>query len=401
MSQKPTKSVKESTQKMNKQASGPEEVVIATSSKGKPVTITKIEAPVEQEKEDAEKISLQEFKNHPIEHLREASQREYKVEGDQDEIELEYDNMTESDIEREVQKMKPEQRAHFKEVKDLLTIQARLKGKIPTMGHLVQTYISGRYPGIPSDIVERHAEMETPEKQDLHKIKAERVDTLITEHDRQIPRRQAIVRPGWRGITMSIDPYEDVEVYEVDIKDKIVEVITLTDTPRKKIEDTTFQKTITSNVQTSTPVASTSKEEKVVVMDIISENIAKAYIVDKDEDDNEHDETMSISSTSTADYDRDEVEDLIEKIASCHTALAKHYADINQVVPHMSKTQLATYLGKIPIIPLIKPEGGPVTKIYNPQESSDNEHLFPVAGETWEDRDQPKIKLQWSNRVRD
>ena len=170
--------------------------------------------------------------------------------------------MTESDIEREVQKMKPEQWAHFKEVKDLLNIQARLKGKIPTMGHLVQTYISGRYPGIPSDIVEQHAEMETPEKQDLHKIKVERVDTLITEHDRQIPRRQAMVRPGRRGITMSIDPYEDMEVYEVDIEDKIVEVITLTDTPRKKIEDTTSQKTITSNVQTSTPVASTSKEEK-------------------------------------------------------------------------------------------------------------------------------------------
>ena len=69
MSQKPTKSVKESPQKMNKQVSGPEEVVIATSSKGKPVTITKIETPVEQEKEDAEGISLQEFKNRPIEYL--------------------------------------------------------------------------------------------------------------------------------------------------------------------------------------------------------------------------------------------------------------------------------------------------------------------------------------------
>ena len=116
--------------------------------------------------------------------MQEASQREYEVEGDKGQIELEYDEMTESDVEREVQKMKPEQRAHFREVKDLLTIQARLKGKIPTMGHLVQTYISGRYPGIPSDIVERHVEIETPEKQDLHKMKAERVDTLITEHDR-------------------------------------------------------------------------------------------------------------------------------------------------------------------------------------------------------------------------
>ena len=108
--------------------------------------------------------------------------------------------------------------------------------------------------------------------------------------------------------------------------------------------------------------------------------------MDKDEDDNEHDETMSISSTSTADYDRDEVEDLVEKIASCQTALTQHYADINKVVPHMSKMQLATYLGKIPIVPLVKLEGGPVMKTYNPQEATDDEHLFPVAGDTWEDK---------------
>ena len=159
---------------------------------------------------------------------------------------------------------------------------------------------------------------------------------------------------------MSIDPYDDVEIYEVDIEDKIVEVITLTDTPKK--EDTSSQKTGASIAQSSVPVTSTSKEEKVVVTDILSENIVKGYVIDKDEDDNEHDETMSISSTSTADYDRDEAEDLVKKIASCHTALTQHYADINKVVPHMSKMQLATYLGKIPIVPLVKPKGGPVTK---------------------------------------
>ena len=56
--------------------------------------------------------------------------------------------------------------------------------------------------------------------------------------------------------------------------------------------------------------------------------------------------TMSISSTSMADYDRDEAEDLVSKITSCHTALAKHYEDINGIIPHMTKTQMATYLGK-------------------------------------------------------
>ena len=51
-----------------------------------------------------------------------------------------------------------------------------------------------------------------------------------------------VIRPGWRGVTMSIDPYNDVEIYEVDIEDKIVEVITLTDTPKKKVEETSSQK---------------------------------------------------------------------------------------------------------------------------------------------------------------
>ena len=281
--------------------------------------------------------------------------------GDKDEIEIEYDEMTESNVEREVQKLKPEQKAHFKEVKDLLMVQARLKGKVPTISHLIQTYIKGRFPGIPSDVAEQHAEVEESEKQDIDKVKGEDVRRLITEHDRHIPQRQVVIRPGRRGITMSIDPYNDVEIYKVDIKDKIVEVITLTETPKKKVEETSSQKVTDPPTKSIMPTASTSKQENIVVTDIISQNIAKDYVVVKDEGENS-DKTMSISSTSTADYDRDEAEDLVEKIASCHTALIQHYADINKVVPHMSKTQLATYLGKIPIVPLVKPEGGPVTK---------------------------------------
>ena len=103
------------------------------------------------------------------------------------------------------------------------------------MGHLIQTYVKGRFPGIPSDIVEEHAEVEEPEKQDISKVKEEEVQQMIIGHDQQIPRRQAVIRPGRKGVTMSIDPYNDVEIYEVDIEDKIVEVITLTDTPKKKI----------------------------------------------------------------------------------------------------------------------------------------------------------------------
>ena len=184
---------------------------------------------------------------------------------------------------------------------------------------------------------------------------------------------------------MSIDPYNDVEIYKVDIEDKIVKVITLTDTPKKKMEEISSQKVTNPPVQTTTPIASTSQQENIVMTDIISQNVAKDYVVKKDEGE-DSDKTMSISSTSTTDYDRDKAEDLVAKIASCQTALAKHYEDINGIIPHMTKTQMATYLGKIPIIPLVKPEAGPVKKVYSVEDASEEEHVFPVVGETWEDK---------------
>ena len=184
---------------------------------------------------------------------------------------------------------------------------------------------------------------------------------------------------------MSIDPYNDVEIYEVDIEDKIVEVITLTDTLKKKMEEILPQMLTNPPTRTITPMASTSKKENIVITDIISQNIAKDYVVEKDEGE-DSDETMSISSTSMADYDRDEVEDLVAKIASCHTALAKHYEDINGIIPHMTKTQMAMYLGKIPIVRLVKPEASPVKKLYSAEDTSEGEHVFPVVGETWEDK---------------
>ena len=201
---------------------------------------------------------------------------------------------------------------------------------------------------------------------------------MIIEHHRKIPRRQAVIRPGRRGVTMSIDPYNDVEIYEVDIEDKKVEVITLADTPKKKTEEISSQKVTNPPTKSITPTASTSKQENIVVTDIISENIAKDYVVEKDKG-ADLDETMSISSTSMADYDRDEAEDLVAKIASCYTAPAKHYEDINGIIPHMTKTEMAMYLGKIPIIPLVKPEAGPVKKLYSAEDTLEDEHVFPVS----------------------
>ena len=41
---------------------------------------------------------------------------------------------------------------------------------------------------------------------------------------------------------------------------------------------------------------------------------------------------------------------------------------------------------KIPIIPLVKPKAGPIKKIYSAEDTSEDEHVFPVVGETWEDK---------------
>ena len=176
MLQKPSKSIEGDEKTVTEQTSSSSDPLVIKSSKGKPIIITKIENLTDVEREtEAETVDLRAFKDRPIEYLQEASQREYEVKRDEDKIELEYDDMTESDVEREVQKLKPEQKAHFKEVKDLLTVQVRLKGKVPTMSHLLQTYIKGRFPGIPSDIAEQHVEVEELEKQDIDKAKGENV----------------------------------------------------------------------------------------------------------------------------------------------------------------------------------------------------------------------------------
>ena len=211
-----------------------EGALTAVSVKGKKLSIVKIEeVDVKIPTKQPTPEDLRAFKDRPIECLEEASQREYEVEGE--EIEPEYDDMTEEDVNREVEKMTPQQRAHFKEIKDLLTIQGRLKGKVPTMSHLIETYVTGRFPGIPSDAVQEYITEEDPVRQDLSKAPAEKIEMLIREHDRRIPRRQAVVRPGRKGISMSIDPYDDIEIYEVDhIEDKIVETIVLTDEDPKQ-----------------------------------------------------------------------------------------------------------------------------------------------------------------------
>ena len=190
---------------------------------------------------------------------------------------------------------------------------------------------------------------------------------------------------------MSIDPYDDVELYEMDqIEDKIVEMIVLTDKETKKGKETGTEKDKEKPEEAAQPElkgqtkASTSADEpnQVVVPDLVTRECAEEYVVT----DPEQDDTVTISSTSTADYDRDEAEDIIDKIASCHTSLAKHYEEVNKIIPHMTKTQLALYLRKLPVMPMVKAEGKAVSKLYVPEEGADPNFEYPVQGDSWEEK---------------
>ena len=104
----------------------------------------------------------------------------------------------------------------------------------------------------------------------------------------------------------------------------------------------------------------------------------------EEEAEEETSDAKTISSTSTADYDREEAEDLLDKISSCHTVLATHYNKMKEVVPHMTKTQLGQYLSKVHILNIVKTEGV-VSKTYT-SEPDTSEVKFVVRGETHEEK---------------
>ena len=167
---------------------------------------------------------------------------------------------------------------------------------------------------------------------------------------------------------MSIDPNSDDEIYKVNaLEDSLESVIKLT---REKGSGQSITSNETSKVaetatttkdQPSTSASAT--DTRVLVPDVISQAMADDYMKEEKPEEEDSD-AETISSTSTADYDREQVEDLLDKISSCHTALATHYNKMNEVIPHLTKTQLAQYLGKVHILNIVKTEGT-VSKTYS------------------------------------
>ena len=151
-------------------------------------------------------------------------------------MEAKYDEMTESEEEREVAKLTPAQKTSHQEMKDLMSIQGRLKGQIPGFATGIQAYVTGRFPGVPSELAKPYVIEEVGKKADLlMRMPPAKIDDFIQEHDRAIPRRDVVVRPGRKGIALSIDPNSDDEIYEInEIDDSLTDVIKLTHTKRGK-----------------------------------------------------------------------------------------------------------------------------------------------------------------------
>ena len=146
---------------------GPSNIIKVTTKGGKAI-VDKREGDVQvQYEQELEKPDLREFKLRPIEKLKEASQRKYNVVGIT--MEKEYGEITESDEEREVAKLSKREQKQHQEMKDLMTIQGRLKGHVPGFGVGISTYVTGRYPGVPSELVKPYVIPEEGERADLLK----------------------------------------------------------------------------------------------------------------------------------------------------------------------------------------------------------------------------------------
>ena len=125
MSQKKPGKDSESLQILESESDPPMEgssKVISVKTSGEKAMVLKQEGGQEIEKEEElEKPDLWAFRDRPMEHLQEASQRKFEVVGV--EMDLDLEDMTISEEEEEVAKLSTQKRAMHKEMKDLMTVQ--------------------------------------------------------------------------------------------------------------------------------------------------------------------------------------------------------------------------------------------------------------------------------------
>ena len=108
------------------------------------------------------------------------------------ELEPEYEDMTPEQEAAEVQALTPMKQAEYRELTKLHQCQAELDEKMTGMSKVIAERTKAQPPGLPADLVKRSIQMESLERQELHKMTEEwRVRALIKQDD--IPRAD---KPG-------------------------------------------------------------------------------------------------------------------------------------------------------------------------------------------------------------
>ena len=147
--------------------------------------------------------------------------------------------------------------------------------------------------------------------------------------------------------------------------------------------------------------------DRTLPMDQITETEAEMYqIPEKDQPSMEDDvETISL----TADYDRERIEASLTNIADAFHVIGQQYKKLVRVIPHMNKTQAASVIARMLILPFVKQEAKAESKqdLVEPSPSTIQEHTATseepratraptevVEGETVEkEEDEPKVEI--------
>ena len=79
-----------------------------------------------------------------------------------------YEDMDTSEEEQQVEQLSEMQKLEYKEIKDLITVQGRLKGQIPGFREGIQMQVTGHFPGVPTTEIKKHVIPEEGKKADLH-----------------------------------------------------------------------------------------------------------------------------------------------------------------------------------------------------------------------------------------
>ena len=108
--------------------------------------------------------------------------------------------------------------------------------------------------------------------------------------------------------------------------------------------------------EVTTLVLDTDTDKQLATDYITKQDMGKYCIQPGEQEDG--DETKMISSTSTADYNWDEVEASLANITEAFHIIGNEYKHLCSIVPQMTKTQAASMIGWLPIIPFVG-KGGP------------------------------------------